>query len=46
MKSQILDICNNAARKENMIAEGKKFAQNFTDEKIAQRLMTLYKSIK
>ena len=45
MKSEIVDISTNISRREKMIEEGKKHAQNFTDDKIAERLMNLYQNI-
>lgn len=45
MKNEIVNISKDENRRLIMIEEGKKYAQNFTDEKIAQRLMNLYQSI-
>jgi hypothetical protein len=45
MKSEILDISSNKTRRKKMIEEGKKHAQNFTDDKIAERLIELYRTI-
>ncbi|MGB2138453.1 MAG: glycosyltransferase family 4 protein [Flavobacteriales bacterium] len=45
MKSEIVDISTNISRRKKMIEEGKKHAQNFTDDKIAERLMNLYQNI-
>ena len=46
MKSEIVDISTNISRREKMIEEGKKHTQNFTDDKIAERLMNLYQNIR
>jgi glycosyltransferase involved in cell wall biosynthesis len=45
MKNEILDISTNKLRRKKMIEEGKKHAQNFTDDKIAERLIELYRTI-
>jgi len=45
MKNEILDISTNKLRRKKMIEEGKKHAQNFTDDKIAKRLINLYQTI-
>ena len=45
MKSEIVDISTKTSRRKKMIEEGKKHAQNFTDDKIAKQLMNLYLNI-
>lgn len=45
LKQEILDISTNTNRRKKMITEGKKYANNFTDEKIASRILSLYQSI-
>jgi len=45
MKKEILNISTNPSRRKKMIEEGKKHAQNFTDDKIAKRLMNLYNTL-
>ena len=45
MKSEILEIGGNISRRNKMIEEGKKHAQNFSDDKIAKKLMNLYQNI-
>jgi len=45
IKNAILRIQSSKELKNKMIKNGYKYAQNFTDEKIASNLMTLYKSL-
>lgn len=45
LKQEILDISNNIERRKKMIIEGKKYANTFTDEKIAKKIISLYQSV-
>ena len=45
IKNEILKIQSSNKRKNKMIRNGYAYAQNFTDEKIANNLMKLYKSL-
>ena len=45
MKAAILEIQNSTDLQEKMTAKGFEYAQNFTDDKIANNLMQVYKSL-
>ena len=45
MKETILEILNSKELQEKMETEGLEHAQNFTDDKIANNLMKVYKSL-
>lgn len=45
MKKEIIDISSNNERREKMIQNGLLHAQQFTDENISKRLMSVYNSV-
>jgi glycosyltransferase involved in cell wall biosynthesis len=45
MKSAIIKIQNSTEIKNNMQERGFKYAQNFTDDKIAKNLMSVYRNL-
>ena len=45
MKEAIIEIKNSTEIKDNMIVKGLEYAQSFTDNKIAERLINIYNNL-